>query len=241
MKKLDDKKTSWELSIFFIVCAVLIAVANHLRGLGLDQTLDNPVFNLVLAALFLSLTYWLLRRYNLPKKKSAIIIGLLVAAMFLTSLTGIRFFVVMSNSMRHSPYRESYYTFWGERGYPKEAFDAFPISQGFQAGDMIVVRKTGDLKVGDVGVDLRPSVPVTHRIVFVNETIVMTMGDAAPLKKIPRREIRRREDVYGTVWFVIPKAGALKTLLSCHLDAKCSDYWACFNEGKCGGYTSVWT
>lgn len=163
-------------------------------------------------------------------------IAVLSVIMLVADTFGLNAYVVMSNSMRHKGYDTALYSFWESLGYPRDQFNGFPVSGGFQAGDLILAIKTEDLKVGDVAIDTRRDVPVTHRIFSINGATIMTSGDGLPpqnASRIPSSEIRQRKTIYGKVVLVVPKGGILKALDNCLRSSGC-DMIQCFVSGECG-------
>ncbi|MFH0869196.1 MAG: hypothetical protein V1839_03140 [archaeon] len=232
----DDKKASWEISLFLIAAAAIIIAVGAFTRTASESVFKNPALQIVFAALFVSILYWLIRHFKVSRKKSLLIAAIIIITILFVSISGIRFFVVMSNSMKQSGAKSSLYGFWETLGYSAENFGDFPFSGGFQAGDLIIVKRTSDLKVGDVAVDTSRSTPVIHRIFFINDTLVMTAGDGLPPKNATRilnSERRPREHIYGKIEFIIPKGGIIKALYNCYLDGKCS-YTNCFKGGRCG-------
>jgi len=233
LRKIDDRAAAWEASLYLVAAAALILAVNLLRGFRPDDIFRNPIFVAVASAAFVFLLYWLLR-HKASRNLSAVAVGAISMLLVISEVSGIMFLVVISNSMKHYENNYALYGFWESLGYSKENFSTFPASGGFQAGDMLVVAKTSDLKVGDVVVDVSDEVPITHRAFFVNSTVVKTAGDANPPQDASRiGNMRQRKDIYGRVWFVIPKGGILKALYNCYTSSGC-DLSKCFNEGNCG-------
>lgn len=88
---------------------------------------------------------------------------------------------VISDSMTHDEltevnhyqYLETYFD------YSREEIDSWPISSGFLRGDVLVVKGTDDLKVGDVIVYhiYGQDVPIVHRIIKLDGNLIATKGD----------------------------------------------------------------
>ena len=232
----DDKKASWEISLFFIAAAVLVIIIGKLGGTTFGNIFKNPVLQVILILLFVSIVYWLVRYSKVSRKKSLVVLAAIIIIILFVGISGMKFYVVASNSMKQSFTKNSLHAFWEKLGYSTEDFSKFTAPNGFQAGDLLIVKKTDDLKVGDIAVDTSRSIPLTHRIFFLNDTLAKTAGDADPPKnmtKILKSEMRPREHIYGKVWFVIPKGGIIRALYSCYLSDNCN-YGKCFSEGKCG-------
>jgi len=235
-KNIDDKALAWKVSLFLFLSSVLSAAVNASRGIALGEMFGNPLFRALVAATFLSLLFWLMRNFNVSRNRSLAAVAVIAAVMLVIGASGIRAYVVMSNSMRQGNDTSRLYFFWGKLGYSKENFSSFPSSGGFQAGDLLIAARTDNLKIGDVAVDVRSDIPLTHRIFFLNETAVITTGDSYPpidARNIQQREIRPRGGIYGKVLFVVPKGGILKVMGYCLKDPSCSPP-ECLDKGNCG-------
>lgn len=126
--------------------------------------------------------------------------------------------VVVSGSMMHLEDIESkHFKFLEEKfGYNRSYIDSWPLRNGFGIGDILVVIKTEDLKVGDVIVfrNYCQNIPIAHRIIKINEDgTLQTKGDNNHFQNVwvcyDERRIKR-EDVYGKVVLVIPKVGLVR-------------------------------
>lgn len=72
-------------------------------------------------------------------------------------------------------------SWYEERGISQEAFAAFPMPNGFNTGDIIVLRRASDVQIGDIIVfsSRRPE-PIIHRVVDVqldDGIVYSTKGD----------------------------------------------------------------
>jgi len=235
-RNIDDKVLAWKISLFLLISAFLAVAIDAFRETGKEIIFNNPFFLLVVAAAFLSLLYWLMRNFNISRNRSLAAVAAVAAVLLAISMSGLQAYVVMSNSMQQKDDKTMLHHFWERLNYSEQEFSKFPVSGGFQAGDLLIAIRTDDLRVGDVAADVSGKIPVTHRIFFLNESTVMTVGDASPpfdWRSIQTRDIRQRDAIYGSVLFMIPKAGILKVLYYCRLDPGCS-MADCFNEGRCG-------
>lgn len=126
---------------------------------------------------------------------------------------------VVSNSMTHDATTEfTHYKFLETNyGYTKEQIDSWLLKNGFNKGDVLIVKgvKPNDLKIGDVIVyNINgQSVPIVHRIVDINENFV-TKGDHNP--GIDPWKVER---IRGKAVFVIPFIGWPKLVLTYILSA----------------------
>ena len=100
--------------------------------------------------------------------------------------TGFPLVAVVSSSMDHEgsfdDWWQTHGAWYEDQNFTKEQFAKFPHANGFNKGDVFVVRGTSfeDLKVGDVivySIPGRPD-PIIHRIVNVETDFVATKGDA---------------------------------------------------------------
>jgi len=93
--------------------------------------------------------------------------------------------VVESSSMSHQIDFNEYWTAYGnwyeENNISKQQFSEFPLKNGFNKGDVIIVWKTSELKIGDIitfkkAFDSKK--PIIHRIVSIDKQgIIQTKGD----------------------------------------------------------------
>ena len=131
---------------------------------------------------------------------------------------------VYSHSMTHANAEKNHYQ-WLEKNfnYSREFVCSWPFPNGIEVGDMPVVAKSDEYKIGDVVVYLIPQsrYPIIHRIVAKNEDgTFLTKGDNNPSLDVdcnalgckPRRV--SVEQIEGRVIFIIPKLGYFKVLLT---------------------------
>jgi hypothetical protein len=116
---------------------------------------------------------------------------------------------VVSDSMKHNG--EGWRDYYEARG---ENTHLFPLQDGFERGDMIIVHGVGsiaEIAVGDVVVmDQGPgTIPLVHRVVEIwqenGKARIRTKGDYA----VYPGELFEPEDVLGKAIFVIPEIGWL--------------------------------
>lgn len=126
--------------------------------------------------------------------------------------------VVVSGSMMHDKNLEvKHYDFLEKTfGYNRSFINSWPLKNGFGIGDVLVVIKTENLKVGDVVVFKNncQNIPIAHRIIAINPDFTFqTKGDNNYGQNISpcynERNISRNE-IYGKVVLVIPKIGLLR-------------------------------
>lgn len=125
---------------------------------------------------------------------------------------------------------------WYEReGIAKGAFADFPFPRGFNTGDIMVLRRADDIRIGDVIVfEGRTPEPIIHRVVDITKTdrgtVYSTKGDhnagqiisyqslalgdgAVQVPIIDERSINEAQ-VVGKAWFRIPWLGYPKLWLT---------------------------
>lgn len=121
---------------------------------------------------------------------------------------------------------------WYEaRGIGKTAFETFPLSNGFNTGDIMVLRAADDIEIGDVIVfqTLRDT-PIIHRVIDIQRTdrgiVYSTKGDYnagqlidyenTPLGRVPVIDERQVSEaqVIGEASFRIPWLGYPKLWLT---------------------------
>ncbi len=92
---------------------------------------------------------------------------------------------VMSGSMVHDETADSnYYQLMQARNFTLEQLSAFPVPNGFNKGDVLLIVKVRpeELKVGDVIVFHVPGqqYPIIHRIIEISNGRYLTKGDHNP-------------------------------------------------------------
>ncbi len=128
---------------------------------------------------------------------------------------------VVSSSMDH--HGADFNTWWDANGkwyeehnITKEQFESFYKPNGFQKGDVFVVKgvKPDELKVGDVivySVAGRTD-PIIHRVMSLDAKGLTTKGDANP-DQIPFEQAINLEQIQGKAVAWAPKIGWVKTVL----------------------------
>ena len=132
---------------------------------------------------------------------------------------------VVSGSMEHDGL--SFNDWWlnnkawyENHGIIKEDFSSYKMKNGFNKGDIIVLRKASNLRKGDIIVFRSKSInPIIHRIVDVyedNDVIYYkTKGDDNPdsITLLGEDKISQ-ENIIGKAYFKIPYLGWLKVWFS---------------------------
>ena len=151
---------------------------------------------------------------------------------------GFGFMSVVSNSMKHED-EALFIQFWQERGCDIDCLKNFPLSNGFQGGDLLIFKKTSNYEKGDIVPYRANSKIIIHRLVDLNESQAFFQGDnikKAPGSAMPAgsdmpREVIERRFTIGKIIFKIPKLGLIKALLNCW--ANSCDISRCISNGNC--------
>ncbi len=123
---------------------------------------------------------------------------------------------VMSGSMVHDETAQyNYYQWMQSRNFTLDGLSEFPIPDGFNKGDVLVVvkAKPEELKVGDVIVFhvAGQAYPIIHRIIGIENGRYLTKGDhnPGPDSKWPPVSY---EQIEGRAVFKVPAIGFIKVL-----------------------------
>lgn len=152
---------------------------------------------------------------------------------------------VVSNSMKHEN-ETLFIQFWKKKGCDLACVGGFPISGGFQGGDLLIQKRTTEYKIGDVLAyqanciyeddeqkKIKCSDIIVHRLIDLDEARVFLKGDN--IKETPKNnvseEIIEKKFVVGKIIFKIPKLGLIKALLNCW--GKRCNYIDCITNGNC--------
>lgn len=137
--------------------------------------------------------------------------------------------VVESGSMHHPGtfigntigIQNSFNKWWEEEGgwyreldISKENAESWPLKNGLEMGDIVLVTGHGNLEVGDIIIfNANKQYPIIHRIVNISEEngeiTYSTKGDNNPGQLFTEKEIRE-EEVVGKAVIRIPKIGWVK-------------------------------
>lgn len=129
--------------------------------------------------------------------------------------TGYPVVAVVSGSMEHDGSFDDWWNsqkdFYENYNISKDEFNEFKFKNGFSMGDIMILVKADDIKVGDVIV-FRGSVkdPIIHRVVKVSE-VIQTKGDHNPTSRNDEMNIAK-QNIYGRAVFRIPYLGWIKLL-----------------------------
>ena len=123
--------------------------------------------------------------------------------------------VVESTSMLHetdfSGFWEKYGSFYENSNITKEMFSQFSFQNGFDKGDIMIIKGQNDYSIGDIIVFKIPqqSTPIIHRIISKEGGIYSTKGDHNPTQLSYEKSISK-EQIIGKAVGKIPKLGWIK-------------------------------
>lgn len=102
-----------------------------------------------------------------------------------------------------------------EKGISEADFKLFQQSNGFNIGDIFVLRKADNIKIGDVIVynNKISNAPIIHRVVGIKDGYYQTKGDHNSAS-FPFEEKITNEQIYGKVLLKIPYLGWVKVLFN---------------------------
>lgn len=136
----------------------------------------------------------------------------LLSLIFASSLPMV---VVESTSMLHEVNYNEFWDqlggFYEEKGISKEEFESFSFKNGFDKGDIMVIKGSKDYEIGDIIVfDSRvQATPIIHRIIAKNGTMFSTKGDHNQYQLNYEKEIHKNQ-IIGKAVGKIPYFGWLK-------------------------------
>src|SRR3989344_3728347 len=121
---------------------------------------------------------------------------------------------VISESMEHKLNFDNWWelnkNFYEENNITKEEFKNYKFKNGFNKGDIFVVKK-GEIKKGDVIVynNLIQTTPIIHRIVDIKDNIYTTKGENVAVVQGFEKNINK-EQIFGKAVIKIPYLGWIK-------------------------------
>lgn len=127
---------------------------------------------------------------------------------------------VISSSMEHN--KLDFDEWWEMRGkwyednnIKKEDFLGFDFRNGFNKGDIMVLFRAKNLKIGDVIVynNKMQNTPIIHRIVKKEDNVISTKGDNVENIQVFEKNIEK-EQIYGRAVLRIPYLGWVKILFN---------------------------
>ena len=134
--------------------------------------------------------------------------------------TGYPVVAVVSSSMHHDGNFEQWYNEKGEwynqYNYSMEEMKKWPFSNGFNRGDIMVLKKAKNIKIGDIIVFKGNSNnPIIHRVVFIGDDYYQTKGDnnADSFRQLGETNIKQ-EQIIGKAIGRVPLLGYVKIVFS---------------------------
>lgn len=127
---------------------------------------------------------------------------------------------VVSSSMHHNGNFDQWYDEKGEWynkfNYSKEQMKEWSFHNGFNKGDIMILKKAKDIKIGDIIVfSGNSNNPIIHRVVFIGEGYYQTKGDnnADSFNQLGEINIKS-EQVIGKAIGKVPLLGYVKIIFS---------------------------
>ena len=124
---------------------------------------------------------------------------------------------VVSSSMHHDGDFDQWYD---EKGgwyqYSREEIMKWPFSDGFNKGDIMVLKKANDVDVGDVIVfNGNSNNPIIHRIVFIGDDYYKTKGDnnIDSFEQLGETNIKQNQ-ILGKAVMRVPLLGYVKIVFN---------------------------
>jgi len=127
---------------------------------------------------------------------------------------------VVSSSMHHDGNFEQWYSekgvWYEQHNYSKEEVRKWPFSNGFNKGDIMVLKKANNIRNGDVIVfNGNSNNPIIHRVVLIRDNYYQTKGDNNPdsFRQLGETDIKD-EQMIGKAVLRIPFLGYVKILFT---------------------------
>jgi len=124
---------------------------------------------------------------------------------------------VVSSSMHHDGDFDQWYD---ERGdwynYSKEEMKEWSFSNGFNKGDIMILKKANNIEIGDILVFRgKSNNPIIHRLIFVGEDHYQTKGDnnADSFSQLGEKDIKENQ-IIGKAIGRVPLLGYVKIVFT---------------------------
>ena len=134
--------------------------------------------------------------------------------------TGYPVVAVVSSSMHHEGNFNEWYDKKGEwynrYDYTKEQIKEWSFSNGFNKGDIMVLKGAKNIEIGDVIVfNGNSNNPIIHRVVFIGDNYYQTKGDnnMDSFQQLGETNIKK-EQIIGKAVLRIPFLGYIKILFT---------------------------
>jgi len=132
--------------------------------------------------------------------------------------TSLPIVAVVSDSMEHNSNFETWWLdnseYYEEIGIEKFEFETYILKNGFNKGDVIVLKgiKFEEINRGDIIVfQSRGHEPIIHRVIEISKNSIGTKGDNNPRQLIFEEKIYSNE-IIGKTIFKVPLLGWIKVL-----------------------------
>ncbi len=124
---------------------------------------------------------------------------------------------VVSGSMHHDDGFDKWYDEKGDwYNFSKEDMRKWSFSNGFNKGDIMILKKAKDIEIGDIIVfNGASSNPIIHRVVFIGEDYYQTKGDnnADSFGQLGEKNIKENQ-IVGKAIGRVPFLGYIKILFT---------------------------
>lgn len=131
--------------------------------------------------------------------------------------TGYPVVAVVSGSMHHDGDFDQWYEEKGDwYDFSKEEMKEWSFSNGFNKGDIMVLKRAKNLEIGDILVFRGSSSnPIIHRVVFIGEDYYQTKGDnnADSFSQLGEKEIKE-DQLIGKAIGRVPWLGYIKIIFT---------------------------
>tara|TARA_Y100000310_G_C20677877_1_gene814148 strand:- start:2535 stop:3101 length:567 start_codon:yes stop_codon:yes gene_type:complete len=121
---------------------------------------------------------------------------------------------VVSGSMEHqgnfNDWYDNHESFYADFDISREEFQTYNFKNGFNTGDIMILKSTKNIEVGDVVVfwASRPE-PIIHRVIRYDENGIQTKGDRNSASNPDETNINK-DRIIGEAWLRIPWLGWVK-------------------------------
>ena len=135
--------------------------------------------------------------------------------------TSVPIVAVISKSMEHSgsfdDWWENQQGLYAEYNITKEQFQQFPLENGIEQGDLIILKNNKNLKIGDILIFKSEYGEIIHRLVTINNdngTITYTTKGDNNKGILDQEKNIVEQDIIGRSWFSIPYLGNARVAIN---------------------------
>ena len=125
--------------------------------------------------------------------------------------------VVESGSMEHNGLPLDYWwaqsgEFYSNLGISEEQFKSYPLSNGFDKGDIIVSRGSKNYERGDVIIfqSTAQATPIIHRVMYQNDDLTFATKGDHNVYQLPTEKSIPKDSIFAKAWLRVPKLGWIK-------------------------------